>query len=410
MTRKPASLTTVIGAIFVVLVMLITAMAPAPAVAAISSTTWLNTAYKGADALLGGMVQAYQAGSMAALQVSVLNTTGETIEIKGAKVEFDWAGGEYAATDNYPATLADNERGAVGIRFTVPDVSTASNRVRHSYTVSVDYAKEGGYGVGTYISRPNLGGLGTVWTLDSGPVDPSTLHVYVNGVLTTDFTLECYYGVGGARITFASAPPLGASVSVDYQRVELVGVGNGGQTVFHLEHAPVVPDTQRVYVDCALSTDYTLDADGGRLTFNTAPAAGKYIIANYQYVARWVAAGDDFAVYSADQNAIMAAKQKLMAIGVPALNTSGSRELAARSALEEQLGDQAYAAGNVEQARAHYDQAFSYMDSALKGDKDPNTLKEVEPTGTLLLGIGMVLLAFGVIGYVLLMPRGGRRY
>lgn len=408
MMRKPAFLLMVIGIMFVVLA-LPAALAPAPAVAAISSTTWLNTAYKGADALLGGTVQAYQAGSTATLQVSVLNTTGETIEIKGAKVEFDWAGGEYAS-DNYPATLANNERGTVGISFTVPDASVASNRVRHSYTVYVDYAKEGGYGVGRYISRPNLGGLGTVWILDSGPVDPSTLHVYVNGVLTTDYTLDCYYGVGGARITFAAAPPLGATVSVDYQQVEIVDAGNGSQTVFQLDHPPVVPTTERVYVNCAVSTGYAIDHDAGTLTFSAAPAAGQSIIANYQYAARWAAAGDDFAIYSVDQNAVMAAKQKLVAIGTPALNTTGSRELAAKSAMEEQLGDQAYASGNVDEARAHYDQACAYLDSALTGDKDPNTLKEVEPTGTLLLGIGMVLLAFGVIGYVLLMPRGGRRF
>ena len=409
MTRKPAFLLLVMGLMLVALV-LPAALAPAPAVAAISSVTWLNTACKGTDALLGGTVQAYEAGSAATLQVSVLNTTGETIEIKGAKVKFDWAGGEYAATDNYPATLANNEGGIVGISFTVPDVAVASNRVRHSYTVYVDYANEGGYEVGRYVSRPNLGGLDTVWILDSGPVDPSTLHVYVNNVLTTDYTLDCYYGVGGARITFAAAPPLGASVSVDYQQVELVGVGNGSQTVFHLGHPPVVPGTQKVYVDCALSTGYALDNDAGTLTFGAAPAAGQNIIANYQYAARWVAAGDDFAVYSADQKAIMATKQRLAAVGTPALNTAGSRDLAARSAMEQQLGDQAYAAGNVEEARAHYDRAWTSMDRALAGDKDPNTLKEVEPTGTLLLGIGMVLLAFGVIGYVLLIPRGGRRY
>jgi hypothetical protein len=280
--------------------------------------------------------------------------------------------------------------------------------VRHSYTVSVDYSKAGGYGVGNHIVRQNLGGVGTVWTLDSGPVDPATLHVYVNGQLTTAYTLECYYGWGGARITFATAPPLGASVNVDYQQVELVGVGNGTQTVFELDHPPVVPGTQQVCVNCALTADYTLDPDAGTLTFNAAPAAGQSIIANYQYAARWTAEGDDFAVYSTDQNAAMAAKQQLVAIGAPALNTTGSRELAAKSAMEEQLGDQAYAAGNLEEARTHYDEAYNLMDRALKGDKDPNTLKEVESTGTLLLGIGMVLLAFGVIGYVLLMPKGGR--
>lgn len=403
MTGKTAFLLGVIGIV-------LACLAPAPATAAINSATWLNTAYKGPDTLLGGGVQAYEAGSRATLLVSVLNTTGETIEITGARVVFDWAGGEYAATDNYPVTLADNERGSIGISFDVPEASVASDRVRHSYVVSVDCAREGGYGVGTPVSRPNLGGVDAVWTLDSGPVDPSTLQVRLNGELTTDYTLDCYYGIGGARITFDTPPPPGASVSVDYLKVELVGVGNGSQTVFQLDHPPVVPGTQQVYVDCALSSDYALDADAGQITFAAAPAAGETIIANYRYLARWAMAGDDFAIYSADQNAAMAARQKLEAIGAPALNTTGSRERAARAALEEQLGDQAYAAGNLEAARAHYEEAYALIDRALSGDKDPNTLKEVGPTGALLLGIGMVLLAFGAILYVLRMPGGGRRY
>ncbi len=409
MLRKPARLLIIIGIVLAALV-LPAALAPAPAAATVDSVVWLNTAYKGADPLLGGDVQAYAAGSTATILISIQNTTGEAIEITGAKVEFDWAGGEYAATDNYPASLANNERGTAAISFTVPDAAAVPNRVRHSYTVSVDYARQGGYQVGNHITRQNLGGLGTVWTLDSGPVDPETLQVYVNGQLTTAYTLDCYYGVGGARITFATAPPLGASVNVDYQQVELAGVGNGSQKVFQLDHPPVVPDTQKVYVNCAASADYTLDPDAGTIAFGTAPPAGATVIANYQYAARWTATGEDFAVYSADQAAAMSARQKLGAIGTPALNTTGSRELAAKSAMEKQLGDQAYAAGNLEEARGHYDQAYRYVDGALKGDKDPSTLKEVESTGILLLGIGMMLLAFAAIGYVLLMPRGGRRY
>jgi tetratricopeptide (TPR) repeat protein len=99
-------------------------------------------------------------------------------------------------------------------------------------------------------------------------------------------------------------------------------------------------------------------------------------------------------------------KQQLAAVGTPGVATAGSREKLARAAMEEQLGDQEYAAGNLDEAKAHYDQAFTYMDKALKNDKDPNTFKLLEPTGTLLLGIGMVLLALGVIGFVLRRPKG----
>ncbi len=237
------------------------ALAPADAEAAISHALWLNTAYRGTDPLLGS-VQAYEAGSTATLQVLVLNNAGSAVTLKGAKVKFDWAGGEYAAAaGSYPSALAEGETGTISISFTVPGENATSHLVPHGYTVSVEYQW--------------LGGLVLSWSLS----------------------------------------------------------------------------------------------------------------------------GSDFAVYSADQNAAMDARQKMAAIGTPALNTTGSRELAAKSALERQMGEQAYAAGRLPEARERYEQAYDYLDRAIKGDKDPNTLKEVEPAGRLLLGIGMVLLAFGVILY-----------
>jgi hypothetical protein len=387
------------------------ALAPASADAAINSIVWLNTAYKGSDPLLGN-VQAYEAGSTATLLVSMQNTTGDTITIKGAKVKFDWTGGEYAAAaGGYPATLANNESGTATISFAVPATSVASNQFTHGYTVSVDYEKEGGYKAGTQVTRENLSGFGTTWYLDNGPVDPSTVQVFVNGVLATGYTLDCYYG-GGARITFSVAPPGGASVNADYQYIESVGTGNGTETVFYLDHPPIVSGTQKIYVDCTLTTAYTLDADTGRIKFTTAPAAGKSIIANYSYVARWTHSDDDFAVYSTDQNGAMAAKQQLDAIlgtitsSYPGVATAGSRELLTKAAAEEQLGEQNYKAGKLTEAKADFDQALVYVQNALKKDKDPNSFKALEPTGTLLLGIGMLLLALGVVVYVIRKPKG----
>ena len=377
------------------------ALSPASAEAAINSIVWLNTAYKGYDPLLGN-VQAYETGSTTTLLVSMQNTTGDTITIKGAKVKFDWTGGEYAATTgNYPTTLANNESGTVTISFTVPATSVASNQFTHSYTVSVDYDKEGGYKVGTQVTREDVYGYGTTYYLGHGPVDPATLQVYVGGVVTTAYTLDC--SSYSPTITFTTAP--GASVNADYQYVESVGTGDGVQTSFQLDHYPVVAGTPKIYVDCTLTTAYTLDADTGNIKFTTAPANGKEIIANYQYVARWTQSGSNFAVYSSDQNAAMAVKQQLAAIGTPGVATAGSREQLAKAAMEEQLGDQQYAAGKLDDAKTHYDQAFTYLDKALKNDKDPNTFKAVEPAGTLLLGIGMVLLALGVIVYVIKKPK-----
>jgi hypothetical protein len=404
MVKKSALFLLVIAAMLAVLV-LPAALTPAVAEASINDVVWLDTAFKGSDPLLG-YVQAYEAGATAVLKISILNTTGDTITIKGAKVKFDWTGGEYGANaGDYPATLATNQSGTATISFTVPDISVASNQVRHSYTVSVDYEKEGGYMAGTQINRENVGtgnGYTEEFWLDHDNIDPATVQVYLNGVLTTDYQLDC----DDQTITFNTAPASGVSISADYQYVEFVYWGNGVETVFYLDNPPVVSGTQKIYVDCTLSTSYTLDYDTGRINFTTAPAAGRSIIANYQYVARWTESGNDFAVYSPDQNSAMAVRQQLNAVGTPGVNTAGSRRLLAESAMETQLGDQAYAAGNLDDAKAHYDQAFTYLDKALKNDKDPNSFKLLEPTGTLLLGIGMVLLALGVIVYVLKRPKG----
>ena len=386
------------------------ALAPASAEAAINYIVWLDTAYKGSDPLIGGYVQAYEAGSTATLLVSIQNTTGDTITLKGAKVKFDWTGGEYVANaGDYPGTLANNQSGTAIITFTVPDTSVASNQVRHSYTVSVDYEKEGGYSAGTRVNRENVGGGGTVRYLDHSPVDPSTLQVFIDGVLTTGYTLDCFYGV----ITFSVAPPGGSSVNADYQYVEYVGQGDGTETVFYLDHSPVVSASQAIYVNCTLSTSYTLDFDTGRIKFTTAPESGHHIIANYQYSARWSESGGDFAIYSTDQRGAMEVKQKLNAImgtitsSYPGVVTANSRELLTKAAVEGQLGDQQYAAGNVDEAKANYDQALIYAEDALKKDKDPNAFKLLAPTGTLMLGIGMVLLALGVIGFVVFRrPKG----
>ena len=397
----------VIGTMLAALV-LPAALAPASADAAINSIVWLNTAYKGSDPLLGN-VQAYEAGSTATLLVSMQNTTGDTITIKGAKVKFDWTGGEYAAAaGGYPATLANNESGTATISFTVPATSVASNQFTHGYTVSVDYEKEGGYKAYTQYTRDDMWGTGTIWHLQHGPVDPSTVQVYVNGTLRTDYTLDC--DVSSPTVTFTSS--VSGSVNADYQVVETVGTGDGTQTSFQLDHYPVVAGTLKVYSDCTLTTAYTLDADTGRIKFTTAPAAGKSIIANYSYVARWTHSDDDFAVYSTDQNGAMAAKQQLDAIlgtitsSYPGVATAGSRELLTKAAAEEQLGEQNYKAGKLTEAKADFDQALVYVQNALKKDKDPNSFKALEPTGTLLLGIGMVLLALGVVVYVIRKPKG----
>ena len=93
------------------------------------------------------------------------------------------------------------------------------------------------------------------------------------------------------------------------------------------------------------------------------------------------------------------------AIGVPVLNTVNSRGLLAQSQVEKQLADQEYVAGGFEGAKTHYQQALAFQQDALSQDKDPNAFSLVGPVGSLLTGIGVVLLAIGLTVYVFRRPK-----
>jgi hypothetical protein len=65
---------------------------------------------------------------------------------------------------------------------------------------------------------------------------------------------------------------------------EAVGTGDGSTTVFNLAHAPVKPGSESITVNGAATSDYTLDYETGKITFNSAPASGNAIVANYSAV------------------------------------------------------------------------------------------------------------------------------
>ena len=392
-------------------------LVPSPASASINPGVWINSAYKGPDSLYGpGAIVAYAAGSTATLKVAINNDTGNTINIKGAKVKFGWADGEYTAAEaDYPSSLKAGGSGEATINFTVPATSVASNTMRHSYTISVDYEKEGGYKAGTAVVRENVGtgnGSSKQFSLDHQRVDPTSISVFVDGTLTADYTLDCYSGV----IYFSAAPAPLASISADYQYVEFVGQGDGSTTQFSLDNSPVVSGTDKIYLatwdvansryNCAATTAYSLNIETGKITFTAAPGWQVQIMANYQYYGRWSQTGTDFVVYTAEQGAAMDVKQQLLAIGSPNVATAKSRELMAQAAMEECLGDQDYAGGNSVDAKTHYDQALIDVQDALKRDKDTNDFNTQQPMGILLRGIGYLVIGIGVIlGVVVYMRR-----
>ena len=239
---------------------------PTSAQASIGSHVWLDTAFKGYDSFYGTNVEAYDNGSTATLKVQIKNDTQGFIIVQGAKLRFDWTGGEYTTPDS-PITVAKGSTGYITFSFTVPATSVASNLSTHSYRIEAEIVREG-------------------------------------GVYTT-----------------------------------------------------------------------------------------------------WDDDGSDFVIYSSDQGEAMSLRQQMEAIGVPVLNTVNSRGLLAQSQVEKQLADQEYVAGGFEGAKNHYQQALTFQQDALSQDKDPNTFSLVGPVGSLLTGIGVVLLAIGLTVYVFRRPR-----
>jgi len=65
---------------------------------------------------------------------------------------------------------------------------------------------------------------------------------------------------------------------------ESVGTGDGSKTHFYLDYAHVVPDSEEIYVDGALQTSgYSMNYDTGQIIFDSPPASGAVIEANYSY-------------------------------------------------------------------------------------------------------------------------------
>jgi len=65
---------------------------------------------------------------------------------------------------------------------------------------------------------------------------------------------------------------------------ESVGTGDGSKTHFYLDYAHVVPDSEEIYVDGVLQTSgYSMNYDTGQIIFDSPPASGAVIEANYSY-------------------------------------------------------------------------------------------------------------------------------
>jgi len=223
-TKRKVSIA-LLACLSVVMVILLAVPMAASAASGIQSTQWSGSVFVGTDDFYGTGVVAFKAGSAARLTALVKNEAVVDASIREAKIKFDW-GGVVTAT-SAPTQLKSGETGVFVFDFTVPETTVATNTSVHSYEVVVGYQNQG------------------------------------TGYLT--------------------------SVSTG----ELLGFGDGANQDFFVANTPVVASSVKVYwrdtsatpdtVTLKDSSTYVLNSWTGKITFGTAPAAGTWVYADYQY-------------------------------------------------------------------------------------------------------------------------------
>lgn len=400
MAKRRFALVFVVGLMVAALAAMIV---PGAAQANITVYNWAETAYRGYDSFYADDVVAYKTGSTAKLTATVFNSTGgiADITVREAKIKFDW-GQEYAAT-SYPAEIRDNESGVVAFSFAVPGVDVASNAILHSYQMIVGYQQQG---VSYSVSREPIDSLGVGNGLNvdfftsSAPVVPGSMAVTfvdvaaqtVTAVGAAAYSVNSYTG----KVSFVSAPASGIQVWAAYSYPELVGFGNGVNTVFVTGAGPVVAGSQRVFlmntvthtVTEAAAAAYAFVAETGEVTFVAPPTQWERVYAFYEYYDRFpVEVGADFAVYSADQASARQLKQEYGTLYRPInfIPSADGSQMIVEADAQEALGDTAYANGDFSGAATYYQNAIDKMTAAMAADTSVNGTLEDALTG---LGTG----------------------
>lgn len=115
-----------------------------PSEATISSVKWLEPNFSGTDAFYGGgAITAYVEGSSVKVAVVVTNPPYVWINVTWVRIWFDW-GLTYNSTEatgiSTPIEINSTRSAYVfNIAFTAPSTATASNLIRHSFTITVSF-------------------------------------------------------------------------------------------------------------------------------------------------------------------------------------------------------------------------------------------------------------------------------
>lgn len=107
--------------------------------------SWRGATYTGNDPFYNATVYAYEESTTAILSITIKADTAQ-LNVSNVRVVFDWADGTYNGTHADKVISAENlliippqYSSIVGISFTVPSTSIASNLYLHSYTIIVEH-------------------------------------------------------------------------------------------------------------------------------------------------------------------------------------------------------------------------------------------------------------------------------
>jgi hypothetical protein len=170
------------------------------------------------------------------------------------------------------------------------DYSTAGNVLTFTSAPdansTVDILTWGGGGAGGYeVTVDNFTGNGvqTAFTLSTTPLNENYTFVNIEGVEQ----LRNAYSVSGNVLTFSAAPTDGYEIEVTTLAVTSNGgtmtttvnsfTGNGVQTVFTLNPAPLNEDYTLVNIDGIIQLKTAYSVSGNALTFSAAPDNGSNI-------------------------------------------------------------------------------------------------------------------------------------
>ena len=407
---------------FFALVALVSLSVPKPAQASPEQIphNWFEATYKGYDSFYGNHITAYETGKTAKLVGQLWNNTGTDVNIKQAKVRFDW--GEEYTTTNFPTELKKDKAGLAAFEFTVPPLVTASNWTMHQYEIAVVYEVQDGPRVVNrkpweYVGTGN--GITTIFYLDHTPVAPGTVTIYLVDPTaktitpTTDYTIDNYTG----KIEFTTAPSSGIVIRADYKYVEIVGQGDGLRKVFYLDYPLIAPGSQTIYlvddvaktITAVATTDYSIDNERGKITLKTAPTSWQRVAATYETYEYdggvWTASGFNFVVYSADQAAYQELQRKFSALrGYDVWDPKGM-ELAVQAKYEQEMAEQDYRDGDFASAMAHYEKAIELQQQAIAktGETTTSLIDTVKNLGTKLGTVSYLYLGFLIAGIAVLL-------